>query len=391
MKVLLSKFVVLLMVCCSLDAQEKTPESAMRNFCLEAFALSGLQTPDSSELENDEDIDFDIVRDWILNDEISPDIKRALLNTAYDNLGLFSPGFLAMLGCSYVALYDFDKGAQLIVGGIFREEIDVRLTGDKSCGSEPSYLAERVAQIIKLCQLSESDKESFSKAKQAAFLNFQNWDQSVSRDYKFDEVVYDLDEGSDLTKEEENLIVSRFYREIYSDKAPEILEGEDFLADEEDHFFFDLKNRIYYANDSSGDSCERHFSFSVPRSIIPKLSRFGEYEGEFQLSGLATLDIDYHWSSYQAAMFENAYEDAYLRGEQYSDHMLTKFTLDGRSAFREQFSSTAEDGRSTLINRTCFQVGKCLYEFEANYTKDEEAHSLKDLEMVFDSLKFLKE
>lgn len=74
------------------------------------------------------------------------------------------------------------------------------------------------------------------------------------------------------------------------------------------------------------------------------------------------------------------------KNERYSEQSVEKFDLDGVLAFREKYFNHKDDP-PVLVNCTHFQIGNTLYEFFAEYPKEEEAQSLRDLELIFNSLK----
>ncbi len=314
--------------------------------------------------------------DFVVNENIPSDKKKELLEKVYTNPGYYSPDVLLGSGLGYVYLKDFEKGAVLYMGALGRMEIDERLVDDHT-GTQDGLVYEMLFQYVHhailACGLTDEEKQAWLKAKRMALGNFENWNKAFPRDYRsFEEWE---EQESAFNEAEKAVVISRFCREISSDRVPEVLRGEDFLVDETDDFFFNSQDRIYYVNDGSSS-----LSFAVPVHITPILGRYGEYEGLFQLSGSGVLSVRY-WKGFGQAAHERSLSER-CRDVFASENQIPFLT---GTYFCEPNALTNRE--SLVENRRSFQHGDHFYEFQVISRPEEEEECLKDLELLLFSIR----
>ncbi len=331
------------------------------------------------------------IKSFLFNKEISPDQKRHLFEKVYANPGSFPTGILFFSGICYLQLKEFEKAALLYIGGFGRSEIDTRLSQDRSDdGLVTETLLEEAQRVINCFHLTEEENQSWLAAKKAALNHFPKWDQETPRNYSDDEESQfneeEDDEKSQFTEKEKALVISRFYREIIASRIPEIEEGEDFFAADDDHYFFDSKNRIYHLDIMN----DRYFStgnrlaFQVPQHITPILWRYGEYDGTLQLSGRGILSVNCSntHSKLESTLRERSVEKrsgAIYAHENHVNFLLGNYFWDTVEAYENE---------DIVVNRIYVPLGSNICEFVVHCSEEEEEECLKDLELLLGSLMF---
>lgn len=352
------------------------------------FASDSNEETSLDRLQNSCSVVFpeDEFEDIPLHDDCSIDPKSKAPERVFMNPGSFNPAILLEAGMHFISQKDFEKGALLSVRAIFRAEIDARISQDVSLGGVSNIYTYRVQDTILDCNLSDEELSTWEEAKQNAIDSFECWDRNTDRDYDQTWISGHSilsDHESNLDEQDNKRIIETFYRELKG----EISEEDDYLASEDDEFYFDRKTRIFYHHESK-------LSFFVPENIQPQLDGFGKYASVFKLTNGEYIHMDDGWSSKPQSL-EEAYERAKINNEAYesdnyksSEAIFEKcFVGNNIPAYKGRYSYS-EDESLFVETNTHFVKGPFSFNFYFSSTEENEKESMENLELLLSYIKF---
>jgi len=119
----------------------------------------------------------------LLDDSLSDDERRLVAQKIASQPGSYIPVVLLKAGMCFLECHDFEKAALLCVAGIFRAEIDVRISEDITLGDVCSILTMNLAEFVDELLTKEDEQARWQEAFSRAVDNFVEWDKAMPRDY----------------------------------------------------------------------------------------------------------------------------------------------------------------------------------------------------------------
>ncbi len=326
----------------------------------------------------------------IFRDEATTSVvKRNAAKEVAARPGSYNPVVLLEAGFYFLSEKDYEIGAPLCIGALFRSEIDARNSQDQTVSDVVDIIYGRIVDI--LSELTEDELPFCCEALDRAQANFIEWDKNTPRDYDdrwirlhslhaFGESTFE-----EISEAEKLQIIERFYREILG----EFIDEDYANASMEDIYYFDREKRIYYFNGAK-------LSFYLPETMTPSLDRFGHYTSLLFRDNKAELWLDSEWSS-EPESLDFHYEHTLSCAERYckKDHFESKHQIEkcfignGIPAFTDRYTYQYEgDLEKTVDYEIHFVDGRHSFTFSLRCREEEEARLLDEMECILRSVTF---
>jgi hypothetical protein len=159
---------------------KRTPFFIVAGISLTIMFLSRLsRLDDIRSIDQTEEL---LITDILMNSGHSEQTKRGLAEKIVANPGNYSPFILVYAGIYFLKEKDYKKAATLCVGGVCRSEIDVKISQDTTI-SVTGVAVMRIDEAIEEFLKTDSEFESWNKARKTAYKKFVEWDQRTPRNY----------------------------------------------------------------------------------------------------------------------------------------------------------------------------------------------------------------
>jgi hypothetical protein len=307
--------------------------------------------------------------------------NRIILATkVFSSPGLFTPPVLLKAGLCFLENKDYDKAALLCIGGIFRTEIDIRISKDITLQDLPTILGQNLAEEVAELLHSEQEFQMWEMVFLNAIGNFEKWDRITPRSYDKNWVrlhslhAFNETRFETMSKNDQQKVIEKFYRELRREESE-----EDFAnASNTDLYYFDRQNRIFYHNEGS-------FSFYVPNNLKPQLDRYGKFMSLLLFPNQGELWINSGWSINQKT-FEDAYKTALFYKD--PESTITKMEIGKHiPCYRERH--LFKDITSQRVSNS-FNIANNQFTFEFVFicNLEDEDRFIKEIQPIFDTVKF---
>lgn len=323
----------------------------------------------------------------VLQDEnVEEEKKREVALQVANDPGSFHPPCLFFAGLYFLKASEVERGAKLCLFGIYRSQIDFRLTNDLSLACVSNSLS-GLAKVMSEKYLSKEKLEEWKAHFKKASENFVEWDQRTPRNYdeawiRLNSVrIFTKEKFKERSSEEKARIIKGFYQVVKN------LNSSNPFANisVEDEYHFDPMSRKVTLKDWN-------ISFDLPEACSPFLDEWGKMIG-FTDPGGVEVDTVLSWSK-----IENNFTTKYVNA---SKNLKSRESIHFMSVPNTNHEIGAymikkPSGGSVFWDKMKFKVVVVnknhthTFHFECKYGERDEFEA-EIVNPLFGSLKFLDE